>query len=308
MSSGSQYKKSHIINWKEYNKALVNRGDITFWFPKDIGEAWFFHGKKSGRGNFKTYSDTSIQVCLILKAVFHLPLRATEGFVNSIFKLTGLMLKSPDYSLFTKRGGKLSVKIPCRMPAGPVDVVFDSTGLKIYGEGEWKVREYGEGKRRTWRKLHLAVNPENFDNIAVELTMENVGDCEVMPELLNQIGEKEIGRGYGDGAYDTRACYEAIACHGGEAVIPPRDRAAYWEKGHPRNKSVAECRKKGRKTWKIKVGYHLRSLAETAVYRFKQLISPKLSARLLQNQGTEAYVGVAAINCINTPGMPKRAW
>lgn len=306
MSSGEQYKNSRIINWKDYNQALVDRGSITFWFPKDISNTWFFHGEKTGRGNFKTYSDMAIQTCLMLKAVFNLRLRSLEGFVNSVFRLMEIPLTSPDYSTFSKRGTTLQVEIPRRLPDGPVDIVFDSTGLKIYGEGEWKVRKHGVGKRRTWRKLHLAATPANWDYVAVELTTEDVGDGEILPELFNQLEEQEIGRGYGDGAYDTRADYAIINSHGGEAVIPPRDNAAYWEAGHPRNLAVAECRK-DRKTWKINIGYHFRSLAETAVYRFKRLVGSCLSARLPENQGTEAYVGVAVINRMNTLGMPQRA-
>lgn len=306
MSSGTQYKTSRIINWHDYNQALVNRGSITFWVHKDIADTWFFHGNKTGRGNFKTYSDSAIQTCLMLKAVFHLTLRESEGFVNSVFQLMEIHLLSPDYSSLSKRARVLQVEIPRRFPDGPVDVVFDSSGLKIYGEGEWKVREYGAGKRRTWRKLHVAATPANWDYVAVELTAESVGDSQVLLQLLNQLGEKTINRGYGDGAYDTRNSYDAINAHGGEAVIPPRDNAAYWKKGHPRNQAVAECRKADRKTWKINAGYHFRSLAETAIYRFKKLIGSCLSARLPENQGTEAYVGIAVINRMNTLGMPQR--
>lgn len=308
MSSGIQRKQSRIVNWSEYNQSLVNRGSITFWFPDDIATTWFFHGKKTGRGKFKTFSDRAIQTCLMVKSVFKLPLRALEGFLNSMFKVTRLPLKSPDFSLFSKRAKELRVEIPRRLPEqGAINVVFDSTGLKIFGEGEWKVRCHGAGKRRTWRKLHFAVCPNNWDYMAVELTEENVSDGQVLPELLEQLEEQEIGDARGDGAYDTRDCYDAIARHGGRAVIPPRKNAAYWESGHPRNKAVAACRQNGRQTWKIEVGYYLRSLAETGVFRFKQLIGSSLSARLPENQAVEAYVGIAVINRMNSLGMPVRA-
>ena len=90
-------------------------------------------------------------------------------------------------------------------------------------------------------------------------------------------------------------------------MIPPRDNAVYWEEGHPRNKAVSQCRDMGRAAWKIKAGYHFRCLAETAIYRFKKLIGPSLSARIPDNQDTEAYVGIAAINQMNSLGMPQRA-
>lgn len=307
MSTGTHYRRSRIINWREYNRALVNRGAISFWFPADIAQTWYFHGDKTGRGSFKTFSDRAIQTCLMVKAVFKLPLRGAEGFLNSVFAAMKLPLKSPNYSLLSKRAGKLRVEIPRRLPEGAVNVVFDSSGLKVYGESEWKVRQYGAGKRRTWRKLHFAVCPDNHDYVAVELTQVDAGDGEVLPQLLEQLGERRLGDAGGDGAYDTRGCYEAIARRGGRAVIPPRKNAAYWERGHPRNTAVAACRKQGRQTWKIDSGYHRRSLAETGVYRFKRLIGPCLSARLPDNQAAEVYSGIAVINRMNTLGMPVRA-
>lgn len=306
MSSGEQHNPTRIINWSEYNNALVKRGEITFWFSEEIDKVWFFHGDKTGRGSFKTYSDTAIQTCLMVKSVYRLTLRATEGFVNSLFKLMGNPLTAPDYSSLSKRAKSLQVEIPRRLSNKPVEVVFDSTGLKIYGEGEWKVRKHGVGKRRTWRKRHLAVNPDNGDCLGVQLTTVAVGDSEVLPDLLAQCQEQPIHNAYGDGAYDTRECYDVIHQRGGTAVVPPRDNAAYWEAGHPRNEAVSQCRKDSRAEWKKRVGYHRRSVAETAMYRYKQLIGATLAARLPETQGTEAYIGVAVLNRMNTLGMPVR--
>lgn len=307
MSAGKKYKESHILNWKEYNQALVNRGSLTFWLPEDVGRLWFSHETKHGRGCFKTYSDAAMQMALMVKAVFKLPLRGLEGFLNSVFKLLGLRLTSPDYSLFSKRARSLEVAIPRRLSGEAIDVMVDGSGLKIYGEGEWKVRQHGASGRRTWRKLHLAVNPQNWDYVAVELTTVEVADGEVLPALLEQLDGQKIRYGYGDGAYDTRTCYQAIAKYGGQAVIPPRRNAAYWEAGHPRNTAVSACRKDGWAAWKLQAGYHRRSLAETAVYRFKQLIGSRLSFRRPDNQATEAYVGIAVLNRMNTLGMPQCA-
>jgi hypothetical protein len=307
MSSGTQYKPTHIINWPEYNQALVKRGSINFWFEQGIEKVWYFHGQKSGRGCFKTFSDLAIQTALMVKAVFKLPLRGLQGFINSVFGLLRLPLQSPDYSLFSKRARRLSIAIPRRLPeSGSIDVVFDSTGLKVYGEGEWKVRAHGASKRRRWVKLHLAVNLENSEYVGVELTEEGAGDGEVLPSLLEQLGEQKIDYAAGDGGYDTRDVYAAIAQHGGQAVIPPRDNAAYWESGHPRNAAVAACRRDGRPAWKRESGYHRRSLAETAVYRFKQLIGERLWARTGDNQAAEVYAAIAVINRMNTLAMPVR--
>jgi hypothetical protein len=307
MSSGAQYKKRRIVNWSEYNRALVQRGSLTFWFPEEVADLWFHREPNRGRGLNKTFSDSAIQTCLMLRAVFKLPLRALQGFVDSVFALVGLRLQSPNYSVFSKRGRALEVSIPRRLPTGAVDVVVDSTGLKIFGEGEWKVRAHGAGKRRTWRKLHLAIDPNSQEILAAELTRVDIGDSEVFPGLLEQLGQTQLGIVSGDGAYDTRECYRVILDAGGRPLIPPKRGAALWEAGHPRNAAVAACREHGRKAWREASGYHVRSNAETGMYRYKQLIGPELSARLPETQMTEAYVGVAVINRMNRLGMPKRA-
>lgn len=306
MSSGAQYKNRRIVNWSDYNRALVQRGSLTFWFPKEVADIWFHREPNAGRGLNKTFSDGAIQTCLMLRAVFKLPLRGLQGFVDSVFALVGLPLRSPNYSVFSKRGRALSVRIPRRLPAGPVDVVVDATGLKIFGEGEWKVRAHGVGKRRTWRKLHLAIDPDSHEILAAELTRVDIGDSEVFPALLEQLGEPELGTVAADGAYDTRECYRAIIDGGGQPLIPPKAGAALWEDGHPRNAAVVACREQGRGAWRRASGYHVRSLVETGMYRYKRLIGPALTARLPETQMTEAYVGIAVLNRMNRLGMPKR--
>jgi hypothetical protein len=127
----------------------------------------------------------------------------------------------------------------------------------------------------------------------------------VLPDLLNDI-TVPIANLYGDGAYDTREVYDQLAARGTEPIIPPRRSAVRWSKDHPRTKILAHCRRQGQRKWKRDSGYHRRSLAETAMYRYKQLISPKLAAREFNRQATEAGAGVAVINKMNRLGMPRR--
>ncbi|GAB5992026.1 hypothetical protein AE1304_14850 [Aeromonas enteropelogenes] len=84
-------------------------------------------------------------------------------------------------------------------------MVIDATGLKVYGEGEWKIRKHGKEKRRVWRKLHLALDAATHTVIAAEVSLETVADNEVLPMLLNPLRRK-IKQVSADGAYDTKAC------------------------------------------------------------------------------------------------------
>ena len=241
----------------------------------------------------------------MLKGLFNLPLRALEGFINSLFKLMAVPLKSPDYSCISKRAK--TVDINYRLPSqGPVThLVIDATGLKVYGEGEWKVRQHGKEKRRVWRKLHLAVDAATHAIVAAEVSLETVGDNAVLPTLLNPLRRK-IEQVSADGAYDTKACHALLKKKGIRATIPPRKNAALWEEGHPRNEAVKALKAGELKQWKQASGYHQRSKAETAMYRFKQLIGAKLSLRNYNAQVGEALAGVKVMNKMIGLGMPVR--
>ncbi len=214
-------------------------------------------------------------------------------------------LCAPDYSCVSKRAR--TVKVAYRQPAkGRItDLVIDSTGLKVFGEGEWKVRKHGAEKRRVWRKLHLAVDPVTHDIVAAEVSLENVHDAEVLPTLLNPLRRK-LGHVYADGAYDSKASHRLISRKGATACIPPRKNAGLWKKGHPRNEAVLVIRKEGLAHWKKISGYHRRSLAETAMYRFKQLMMGKISLRTYNGQVGEVMAYVSAINKLNRLGLPVR--
>ncbi len=181
------------------------------------------------------------------------------------------------------------------------DLVIDSTGLKAFGEGEWRVRKHDAEKRRVWSKLHLAVDPI----VAAEVSLKNVHDAEVLPTLLNSLRRK-LEHVYADGAYDSKASHQLISRKGATACIPPRKSAGLWKKGHPRNDAVLVMRKEGLAHWKKISGYRRRSLAETAMYRFKQLLAEKISLRNYNGQVGEAMAYVSAINKLNTLGLPVR--
>ncbi|MEH8161459.1 IS5 family transposase [Aeromonas veronii] len=294
-----------ITNWSQYNKSLSHRGSLTFWVDADAMDNWFHHDHHGRRGRSQLYTDQTISTFLMLKGIFSLSLRATQGLLDSLFELMNVPLCAPDYSGVSKRAR--TVKVAYRQPSkGTItDLVIDSTGLKVFGEGEWKVRKHGAEKRRVWRKLHLAVDPASHDIVAAEVSLENVHDAEVLPTLLNPLRRK-LGRIYADGAYDSKASHQLITRKGGTACIPPRKNAGLWEKGHPRNAAVLVMRKEGLAHWKKISGYHRRSLAETAMCRFKQLMVGKISLRKYNGQVGEVMAYVSAINKLNTLGLPVR--
>jgi hypothetical protein len=189
----------------------------------------------------------------------------------------------------------------------PLHVLVDATGLKVYGEGEWKVRVHGIGKRRTWRKLHIAMDAETAEILAWVATSSNVSDKEVLPLLLGQITEP-IKQLTGDGGYDYATCYEAIAERKARAVIPPRRTARLNprdERFIARDKNIRRIRKAGRKKWKKLAKYHRRSLVETAMMRMKTIFGSGLSSRRFHNQATEMSIRCAALNRMTQLGMPE---
>jgi hypothetical protein len=295
-----------IRNWKDYNKALCNRGSITFWFSEDAVDSWLNHQKSGKRGRPRSYGDACILAMLVLKSVYHLPQRATYGLVCSLVELMDLDLPVPHPTILSRRAARLDVVLPRRNKNEPLHVLVDATGLKVYGEGEWKVRTHGVSKRRTWRKFHLAMNAKTGEILATVCTTSYVSDKEVLPNLLEQISEKIKIVG-GDGGYDYADCYEEIAKHCARALIPPRRTGRLHPKDErlrERDKNLQEIRKKGRKKWKRESGYHRRSLVETAMMRVKTIFGPSLSSRRFNNQATEMSVRCAALNRMTHLGMP----
>lgn len=297
--------KSKIVNWKDYNKAQVARGSVTFWIDQEAIDTWHCKEHHGGRGRGHKYSDHAIQTALAIKGVFSLSLRTLEGFLNSLFELMELDIRSPDYSCISKRA-KVA-KIAYRLPAnGPVKhLAIDSTGVKVFGEGEWKVKKHGAEQRRKWVKLHLGIDGHTHQVVTAQVTTSSVGDSEVLAGLLRPL-RRQIEAVSGDGAYDTKQCYKEVAKKNAKPLFPPRNNAGYWEDEHPRNEAVAQLKAGKLSDWKRESGYHRRSLSETAMYRYKQLINDKLSLRDYNGQVGEILSGVWALNKICTLGMPVR--
>lgn len=297
----SRYK---VTNWADYNDSLRKRGDITVWFTEEAIQGW--HPDKSGkRGRPLVYADYAIATALLIREVFKLPLRQTEGFMNSIASLMKAEIQIPDFSSIAKRSGKLPRLVLNKALEPGSQVIIDSTGLKVFGKDEWHQEKHGVSAKRTWRKLHLAVD-EHHQWIAVELTTPEVGDPSAVPDLLEQI-DTDFDKVIADGAYDGDPVSQAVLEKQPDAnvIIPPHKTAILSARGDTqRDQHIRTIEAHGRMNWQKSTGYHLRNYAELAVLRFKGIFGNTLKARALPQQETEVWIAKEALNRMTQLGMP----
>jgi hypothetical protein len=288
-----------VQNWPAYEAGLKRRGDLTLWLDEDAVTGWQAP-RRTTPGGQAWYSDAAIELVLMLRFVFHLALRQAEGFATSVLRLLGQALRVPDHTTLSRRS--FAGRQPTVIPDGPLHLVIDSTGLKLFGQGEWNEEKHGR-TRRSWRKLHLAVNAGTSGIVACLLTDNAADDASQVPALLRAI-EDEIASVVADGAYDGEPVYQAIASHQPDrppdVLIPPRSSAvASTEDADARNQRDRHIRliaRRGRMAWQKATGYGRRSLVETAVGRYKGIIGPKLRARILPAQQGEVAVAAKVLN------------
>ena len=319
-SSGKKKARSpkkmvyRVSNWSTYNQALIDRGSLTVWLSEEALSGWHYQGPTQ-RGAQFFYSDLAIETTLTLRKLFDLGLRQSQGLVTSLFALMRVDLKAPSYSTLSRRQAELKIELPVRSKEEPIHLVVDSSGLKIFGEGEWKVRQQGWTQRRTWRKLHLGIDADTSEIVAQTLTTASRDDASQVKPMLQQIAG-EIATCAGDGAYDRWSVHHLLAYPPDqnrpiESVIPPRRNAQArkakrrYRHIEARNQRVQAIGKKGRKRWKKNSGYHRRSLAETGVFRFKGILSPWLRARSGAGQQIEARIGCSMLNRMIHLGKPE---
>ena len=274
-------------------------GDLTVWISPDL--TWHGSAGTGRRGRPPIFTDAAIQAVLTLKVLYQLPLRAAQGRAGGVIRLAGLDWRVPHYSTLSRRQKDRTVEIAYRPRSGPLHLVIDSTGLKMLGEGEWKVRTHGADKRRVWRKVHLVIDADNHEIRAVEMTDHRHGDGKIVPGLLAQLPEEErIGVISGDGAYEASASRQA------DLVVPPQRNGKPWKRqttrATERNETLRAIRHLGRRLWKRWSGYHRRSLAETAMSRLKRL-GERLAARDPTRQVAGVQIRCAILNTFNPLGI-----
>lgn len=303
MSKRAQYRTT---NWREYNAALKQRGSLEIWLSPEAQQRWYAQPTHH-RGAQERYSDLAIATTLTVRKVFHLALRQTEGFVTSIFHLTQTRLSVPDYTTLSRRGEHLLVKLP-KKKKRKVRLIVDSSGVKVFGAGEWHTQRHGVKKTKGWKKIHVAID-EDGEIRAVELAENSTTDAEAVPGLLTE-EPTPLTAFVADGAYDQHVIYALCQKRKVKTIIiPPRRDARIWQlrntvSPHPRDANLRIIRRLGRQRWKAQTQYHVRSLVEVAIARFKAVFGERLQSRAMSRQQTEVRLAAAALNRMWALGRP----
>ena len=297
-----------MTNWAAYDIALRQRGSLTVWFTEAAIGAWKAEPRAT-RGGQPRYSALAITTALTLRAVFRLALRQTEGLVGSILRLLGLDLAAPDHSTISRRGETVPVSRP-RPGSEPVHLLVDSTGLKLYGPGEWLVEKHATRTRPSWRKLHIGVDADTGQIIAAELTSKDVDDGSQVGPLLEQIAGP-VASFTGDGAYDRDDVYREVCQRHPDAavIVPPRSSAVPSATAETaptkRDRHLQLIAERGRMAWQWASGYNWRALVEADIGRYKRVIGDALRARTERRQTTEVAIAVTSLNRMLELGRPE---
>lgn len=218
-------QRHRVRNWAEYDAGLRARGSLTVWFTADAVKRWRAETRTTPGGQ-RLYSDLAIMTALTLRALVRLPLRQTEGLVGSIVQLLGGELTVPDHSTLSRRARAVCLPATPTSPGGAVQLLVDSTGVKLCGPGEWLVEKHGTRRRRAWEKLHVGLDAATGRIVAATLTDHDVDDGSRVGALLDQV-EEPLACFVADGAYDQAGVTETVAAHTLDAavVVPPRSTA-----------------------------------------------------------------------------------
>jgi hypothetical protein len=305
-------QKRRVTNCAAYDESLRRRGDLTVWISDDALAVWAAPPRTTPGGQ-AFYSDVAIEMCLTLRLVFKQPLRQTQGLMGSIAGLLGVEIAVPHFTTLSCRGSGLSLSAKV-LPksAEPVHLVVDSTGLKIFGEGDWLEQKHKtKRKRRSWRKLHLGLDLVSGQIVCSDLTADDIGDPTALAGLLDQI-DGPVEMFIADGAYDGEPTCAVLTERFGLSIkvtIPPPKNAILSpdvaQNPSIRDRHITDIAAHGRMAWQKSSGYNQRSRAETLMGRWKAVIGPKLKARSFENQKTEAKIGARVLNRMTELGRPN---
>ena len=287
-------------NWQQYNKQLVQRGSLTFLIDPKLYKSEKTKHIRKRRGRPQKFSDPLIIMLMMVKIHYRLPYRALEGFVKSVVALGKKFGSIPTYSLICKRARTLKGVLPRLSSRHPSIILIDASGVKVYGEGEWKVKIHGRGRPRKWLKIHIAIDAQTQEVVAEATTESNIFDGKMLENLLDQTqGSAEVVMG--DGAYDGKECRRAIYRKKARALVPPPKNARVWGRDANRDDAVRIIRgfggdKQAKSLWGKMTGYNRRVLVEAAFSRMKRLFGDRLFSKTPERQMVENRVRCLLLN------------
>ena len=301
--------KRTVTNWAKYDAALRQRGSLTLWVTDEAIAGWKAAPRRTPGGQ-ASYSNLAITTALMLRAVFRLALRLTEGLIGSVLQLLGVELAVPDHSTIARRARTVTLPSVPRSSSGPIHLLVDSTGLKLCGPGEWLIEKHGTRRRRSWRALHIGMDAGSGRIVAPTLTERGVDDASQVGPLLDQI-TGPVASLTGDGAYDRSGVYASVQQRHPEAAVvaPPRSDAVLSDTAETaptqRDRHIQTIAETGRMAWQRASGDNKRAGVESQMARWKGVLGEALRFHCDAAQATEVAIGVAVLNRMLDLGRPN---
>ncbi len=267
----SSPKQEKPRNWHDYNEKLVNE-TVDLFVKRDMLESFkkLDSLNKGKVGHPFVYSNSVILMICAVKEYFRLPYRQTEGFADLLAGMWGASI--PNYSQICRRQKTLNIPLDIKSYDGdqPVDIIIDSSGLKVSNRGEWMRQKWKV--RRGFVKIHLTCDKKTHRITSAMITDEYAADSKEFKPLVTSAKErvKKIGRVFGDTAYDSRANFNHVGSIGAEPVIKPRANSSGKSKGSYLRGKTAKEFIKDPKAWKENYEYGQRWQAETSISTFKR--------------------------------------
>lgn len=332
-----------VVNSSNYRATRRSRAVLSSLLGPEVLWRWYAPVPETrARGRVDLFSDSTIWSLLAVKLAFGLSFSGVLGLVGDHMRLRRVKVPLPSEATLSRRGMELGALVeratggvwvmPEALNNKDVSrgVVIDSTGISIRGAGAWRTcrphgREEGIGTRRRWRKPHLCVDPESGVALAAAVTDSSAGDGATGIEMLAALRAAgvQVHTVAADGAYDTQYFYRAAVTTGAtQVLVPPRKGASVWDDDLPgadiRNTHWShihhtdpEETAERKKLWKEDIGYHIRSLIETAMSRLARATGNRCRMRSPEGQTAEIHSMVQLLNRHASTGMPerfKRAW
>lgn len=286
--------------WSEYNKKLIQRGSLTFLIHPKIFKELKVSRFRGRAGRPKEYSNRLIELLSMVKVHFKMTYRFLEGFAKSFLTKFFPNIKLPTYSLICKRLTSIGINLPKLVSNTAGTIVLDATGMKVLGEGEWKVKIHGRSRPRKWIKVHIGIDLETQKIVAEVVTESNVGDSKMTKSLLDQVPGR-IKEVIGDGGYDRNEARNEIRKKKAKALIPPPKNARYKNSESERDKAILEIQglgntREGRTLWGKLTGYNRRVLVESTMSRLKRLFGDRFYSKSIERQSIESRLRCLLIN------------